>query len=160
VYSEGGQPEKAIEYMERALEINPDNASALNFIGYTWAEKGVKLDEAERMIVRAIELRPDDGYIVDSLGWVYYMRARPLVEAGQRAEARALIDRALSELARADELTGGDPVISEHMGDAYLLLDDRRRALDKFEEALNLGPRENEQPDLHRKLETLRREFE
>jgi len=51
-------------------------------------------------------------------------------------------------------------VISEHMGDAYLLLDDRRRALDKFEEALNLGPREDEQPNLHEKLEILRRELE
>jgi tetratricopeptide (TPR) repeat protein len=160
VYGESDRSEEAIRYMQRALELNPDNANALNYVGYTWAERGVNLDEAEKMIVRAIELRPDDGYIVDSLGWVYYMRARPLVEAGQAAQARALIDRALSELERADELTGGDPVIAEHLGDTYLLLDERRRALDKFEEALHLGPREDEQPLLHEKLETLRREFE
>jgi len=51
-------------------------------------------------------------------------------------------------------------VISEHIGDAYLLLDDRRRALDKFEEAALLGPRPEEQPQLKQKLETLRRELE
>jgi tetratricopeptide (TPR) repeat protein len=160
VYGGSDRTDEAIRYMQRALELNPDNANALNYIGYTWAEQGVNLDEAEKMIVRAIELRPEDGYIVDSLGWVYYMRARPLVEAGQVAQARALIDRALSELERADELTGGDPVIAEHLGDTYLLLDERRRALDKFEEALHLGPREDEQPHLYKKLETLRREFE
>ena len=160
VYGENGDSEQAVEYMNRALESNPDNASALNYVGYSWAEKGIRLDEAEQMIVRAIELRPDDGYIVDSLGWVYYMRARPLMESGQRVEARRFIDRAIVELERAHALTGGDPVISEHLGDTYLLLNERRRALDKFEEAQNMGPRELEQPKLQEKLETLRHEFE
>jgi tetratricopeptide (TPR) repeat protein len=160
LYGEADRIDEAITFMLQALELNPDNASALNYIGYTWAERGEKLDQAEEMIMRAIELRPEDGFIVDSLGWVYYMRARPLVESGKRSQARAYIDRALEELMRADDLTGGDPVISEHLGDTYLLDDQRRRALDHFEEALNLGPREGEQPDLHEKLETLRRELE
>jgi tetratricopeptide (TPR) repeat protein len=160
VYGEAGRTELAIEHMQRALAINPDNASALNYIGYTWAERGEKLDDAEAMIQRAIELRPEDGYIVDSLGWVYYMRARPLVEAGERDRARTYLERALTELERADELTGGDPVISEHLGDAHLLLDQPHRALKHFEEAVQLGPRNDEQPDLHEKLESLRREFE
>jgi tetratricopeptide (TPR) repeat protein len=160
LYGESDRSDEAITYMLQALELNPENASALNYVGYTWAERGEKLDQAEEMIMRAIELRPEDGFIVDSLGWVYYMRARPLVESGRRSQARAYIDRALEELLRADDLTGGDPVISEHLGDTYLLDDQRRRALDHFEEALNLGPREGEQPDLHEKLETLRREFE
>src|SRR5512147_3326686 len=107
--------------MQRALARNPDNANALNYIGYTWAERGIRLDEAEKMISRAIELRPEDGFIVDSLGWVYYMRARPLVQSGKMDAAQAYLERALSELERADELTGGDPVISEHLGDTYLL---------------------------------------
>ena len=159
IHGEVKQTEEAIGYMERALELNPDNASALNYIGYTWAERGIHLDDAEEMINRAIELRPDDGYIVDSLGWVYYMRARPLVESGRVSEARGYIERALEELSRADELTGGDPVVSEHLGDTYLLLDEKQRALEKFEEALSLEPRRGEQPNLHEKLETLRREL-
>ena len=118
------------------------------------------LDEAEQMITRAIDLRPDDGYIVDSLGWVYYMRALPLIESGRKREAQQYIDRALEELTRAEQLTGGDPVVSEHLGDIYLLLDERKRALDKYEEALRLEPRAGEQPDLADKLDDLRREFD
>jgi tetratricopeptide (TPR) repeat protein len=159
IYGEAKRVDEAISYMQVALEYNPDNASALNYIGYTWAERGVRLDDAERLIVRAVELRPEDGYIADSLGWVYYMRARSLVDGGQRGQARPLIERALRELYRADELTGGDPVVSEHLGDAYLLLDDKSRALEKFEEAVRLEPRQGEQPKLHEKLETLRREL-
>jgi tetratricopeptide (TPR) repeat protein len=159
VYGEARRTDEALVYMRQALEKNPDNASALNYIGYTWAEKGVNLDQAEEMINRAIELRPEDGYIVDSLGWVYYMRARPLVAGGRPQEARPLLDRALLELERAHELTGGDPVISEHLGDTYLLLDEKRRALEKFEEAIRLEPREGEQPDLLKKFEALQREL-
>jgi tetratricopeptide (TPR) repeat protein len=159
VYGEAKRTDEAIAYMQQALDKNPDNASALNYIGYSWAERGVNLDAAEAMITRAIELRPDDGYIVDSLGWVYYMRARPLIESGRSTEAQPYIDRALDELQRADELTGGDPVISEHLGDAYLLLDEKERALEKFKEAIRLEPREGEQPDLFDKFETLRREL-
>jgi tetratricopeptide (TPR) repeat protein len=111
------------------------------------------------MITRAIELRPDDGFIVDSLGWVYYMRARPLVESGRAREAQPYLERALQELERADRLTGGDPVISEHLGDTYLLLRQKERALERFEEALGLEPREGEQPHLKQKFESLRREL-
>jgi tetratricopeptide (TPR) repeat protein len=160
IYGEAKEPERAIAAMRKALELNPDNASALNYIGYSWAERGENLDEAERMIVRAIELRPEDGYIVDSLGWVYYMRAKPLVQSGKPEAAKGFLERALSELEKADELTGGDPVISEHLGDIYLLRGERKRALELFEEALQQGPRNDEQPHLHEKLESLRRELQ
>jgi tetratricopeptide (TPR) repeat protein len=160
IYGEADRTDESIEFMQRALVANPDNASALNYIGYTWAERGVNLDEAEQMIERALVLRPEDGYIADSLGWVFYMRARPLVEDGNLPAARKYIDRALAALERADDLTGGDPVVSEHIGDTYLLLDDKQRALDKFEEALQMEPRFGEQPDLLEKLENLRRELQ
>ena len=160
MYGESDRDDEAIRYAQRALEKNPDNADALNFIGYTWAEHGENLEQAEQYITRAMELRPDNGYIVDSLGWVYYMRARPLMASGDVTAGRKWLNKALEELQRAHELTGGDPVISEHIGDAYLLLDERRRALDKFEEAALLGPRPEEQPQLKQKLETLRRELQ
>jgi tetratricopeptide (TPR) repeat protein len=160
VYGEAKHTGEAIEYMERAIERNPNNASALNYVGYTWAEQGSNLDQAEAYIVRALDLRPDDGFITDSLGWVYYMRARPLFDTGREAEAQRYIERALEELLRAQELTGGDPVVSEHLGDAYLLLDQKRRALEKYLEAMELTPRQGEQPNLLEKLESLQREFE
>ena len=67
----------------------------------------VKLDErlftAEELIERALEIRPQDGYITDSLGWVYYMRARMLMESGQREQALTELERAQKELERAEE---------------------------------------------------------
>jgi tetratricopeptide (TPR) repeat protein len=159
IHGETQRQQEAIGYMQRVLELNPDHAGALNYIGYSWAEQGMRLDEAEALIVRALEIRPDDGYITDSLGWVYYMRARPLMERGHSSEGRALLERSIAELEKAAELTGGDPVISEHLGDAYLLLEDKQRALELYEEALQLGPREQEQPELRGKTESLRREL-
>ncbi len=159
LYGQAHRPDPALEYMRRVLLLDPNHAGALNYVGYSWAEKGLRLDEAEAMISRALEQRPDDGYITDSLGWVYYMRARPLLESGRTGAGRALLERAIVELERAAELTGGDPVISEHLGDAYLLLDDRQRALELYEEALAQEPDVEAQPELLHKLERLRREL-
>jgi len=145
--------------MQIVLGMNPDHAGALNYVGYTWAEQGTHLDQAEAMISRALELRPDDGYITDSLGWVYFMRARPLIEQGDIEAAQVLLDQAVDELQRAAELTGGDPVISEHLGDVYLLLEQKERALSMYEEALQLAPRLHEQPRLREKYERLREEL-
>lgn len=149
--------DQALHYMQRVLEQNPENAQALNYIGYTWAERGENLDEAERLIEQAVSLAPRDGYILDSLGWVYYMRARPLLEGTRRDEGLELLGRAIEQLNLADELTGGDPVVSEHLGDVYLLLDERQRALEYYEEAVDQNPREDEQPHLYEKLDRLRR---
>lgn len=160
VYGEAKRTKEALIYMQRAIDRNPKNASALNYVGYTWAEGGRELDRAEDYINRALGLRPNDGFITDSLGWVYYMRALPLIETGRKREAKEYIERALKALHRAEELTGGDPVVSEHLGDAYLLLDEKEQALENYEQAVELDPREGEQPDLMKKLEGLRREFE
>jgi tetratricopeptide (TPR) repeat protein len=151
--------DEALGYMEAALEKNPENAHALNYIGYTWAERGENLDQAESMILQALQLRPDDGYITDSLGWVYYMRARPLLGAGRVDDALALLEQAREKLSLAAELTGGDPVVSEHLGDVHMLMDQKERALKFYEEALSLEPRTEEQPQLMDKLEELRREL-
>jgi len=160
IHGEAKNVEEAIRYMRIVLGLNPDHAGALNYVGYTFAERGQNLDEAEAMIARALELKPDDGYITDSLGWVYYKRARPLLEQGNVAEAQRWLDRAVEELERAAKLTGGDPVISEHLGDVHLALGEKRRALERYEEALRLEPRDDEQPELQQKLEQLRKELD
>jgi tetratricopeptide (TPR) repeat protein len=159
IHGEAKNVEEAIRYMRIVLGLNPDHAGALNYVGYTFAERGENLDEAEAMIARALELKPDDGYITDSLGWVYYMRARPLLAAGNVAEARLWLARAATELERAAKLTGGDPVISEHLGDVHLALGQKKVALDHYEEAMRLEPRATEQPELTRKVEQLRQEL-
>ncbi|MBW2446637.1 MAG: tetratricopeptide repeat protein [Deltaproteobacteria bacterium] len=160
LYGEAKRFDDALRYMHLALEKNPESAGALNYIGYTWAERGERLDEAEVLISRASELRPDDGFITDSLGWVYYMRALPLIQGGDEVAGRALLHDALRTLQQAAQLTGGDPVISEHLGDVFLLLDDKTRALESYREAVEQEPRQGEQPELRRKLENLQQEIE
>jgi tetratricopeptide (TPR) repeat protein len=159
VHDSAKRRDDAIGWMRASLEKDPQNAHALNYIGYTLAERGQDLDEAEELIKRALEIEPDDGYITDSLGWVYYMRAVPLVEGGRVEDAQTWIDRALATLERAAALSGGDPVISEHLGDVHLLAGDRQRALGFYQQAVDLEPRPDEQPDLLEKLEALRAEL-
>jgi tetratricopeptide (TPR) repeat protein len=159
IHGEAKNVEEAIRYMRIVLGLDPDHAGALNYVGYTYAERGENLDEAEAMIERALELRPDDGYITDSLGWVYYMRAQLLLGGGQAREAKTWLARAMDQLERADQLTGGDPVISEHLGDVHLALGQKKQALAAYEEAVRLEPRPSEQPELAEKLERLRREL-
>src|SRR5262249_20866523 len=63
---------KAEGDLKKALELYPDQPHVLNYLGYSWVDQGINLDEGMRMIKRSVEQRPDDGYIVDSLGWAWY----------------------------------------------------------------------------------------
>jgi Flp pilus assembly protein TadD len=90
---------------KKALELYPDQPLVLNYLGYSWVDKGMNLEEALEMIRKAVELRPNDGYIVDSLGWAYYRLGR--------------WNDAVTELERAVSLRPDDPVINDHLGDAY-----------------------------------------
>lgn len=159
IHGEAKDVDEAIHYMKLVLGIDPNHAGALNYVGYTWAERGEHLDQAEAMISKALQQRPDDGYITDSLGWVYYQRARPLYQKGNVKEGRVWLGKAIDELERASKLTGGDPVVSEHLGDAYLLMGRKEKALQMYEKATKQDPRQDEQPDLPKKLESLRREL-
>ena len=108
-----GDKNAAIEVMRKILETDPKNANALNYIGYTYAEMGIKLEEAKQMIKAALESEPDDGYIMDSLAWVHY-------RMGQHRKALEVILEAIKRVPR-------DPVIQEHLGDIYLGLGKKPR---------------------------------
>ncbi len=151
--------DEALASMQKVLELDPGNAAALNYIGYSWAERGENLAEAEALIQQALASSPDDGYIADSLGWVYYKMAEIHFRESRKDEALALLEKARKQLLEAAELTGGDPVVSEHLGDVHLLRGEKARALDYYEEAVGLELREAEQPNLKSKLEQLRRDL-
>lgn len=155
-YGTAGHHEEALQYMQQVLDAEPNHVNALNFIGYSWAERGENLAEAEALIRRALEISPDDGFITDSLGWVYYRMAETLFEESRKEEAMQLLDRAQRRLVQAAELTGGDPVVSEHLGDVLLLRGDKEGALERYEEAVELEIRESEQPMLLEKRDRLR----
>jgi tetratricopeptide (TPR) repeat protein len=104
-YERDGQWEQAEPDFQRALELNPDQPQVLNYLGYSWVDMGINLDEALEMIETAVEAQPQDGYIVDSLGWAFYKLGR--------------IDEAVETLERAVQLLPNDPEINDHLGDAY-----------------------------------------
>ena len=114
------------EYMKRSLKLRPDDAHALNYLGYTYADQGVNLEEAERLILRALELRPQDGFITDSLGWVYFKQER--------------FEEAVTILRRAVESAPKDPVIWEHLGDALWKLGKPEQALEAYRKTLEISP--------------------
>lgn len=134
---QGRAPEAEVE-MKAVIERDPRHARALNYLGYTWAEKGQNLDEAEALIRRALEVDPDDGYYVDSLGWVQFRRGH--------------FDEAVATLEHAVELVPEDPVITEHLGDAYAKAGKKQRAIETYRRALELDASKAE---VRRKLEEL-----
>lgn len=123
-YERKGDTERSLEKMRAVLALNPDNAAALNFLGYTLADRNRDIDEAERLVTRALELRPDEGAFVDSLGWVYFRRGD--------------YGRAVSTLERAVELLPDEPLIIEHLGDAYRGASRISDAMKTYKRALEL----------------------
>ncbi len=118
-----GNWEQAEADFLKALELEPDQPSVLNYLGYSWVEQQRNLDRALDMIKRAVEARPEDGYIVDSLGWVYYRLGR--------------YDEALSVMERAVELVPVDPVLNDHLGDVYWAVGRRLEAEFQWRRALS-----------------------
>jgi Flp pilus assembly protein TadD len=140
-YDEAGEKQKAIAEMRRAIEINPQNASALNYLGYTYADLGIQLDEAERLIRRALDIAPNDGFYIDSLGWVYYQRGQ--------------YEQAVEHLERAAELAGEDPTIVEHLGDAYQRMGKTDNARRVYSDALGLATETDQIDRLKNKIQAL-----
>ena len=147
--------------MSRTLQADPDHASALNYIGYTWAEKGIRLDEAEELIRRALELKPNDAYIMDSLGWVHYKRGLQRLADGDVQAAPADLTQAVRKLEHAAELSEvEDPIITRHLADAYRSMSRFEDALESYRRALELGPDEDEAADIRRQIELLELQLE
>ncbi len=142
-----GDREAAIGTMQGLLAINPEHADAMNFVGYSWAERGIRLEEAERLLSRALEIKPDNASFLDSLGWIQYQK-------GDYARAVGLLEH-------ADALSGSEPTILEHLGDAYGsarrpadAAKAYRRALEAFDDGA-----EPEEPDQRGTIERKLREL-
>jgi len=116
----------AVAAFELLLQIMPDHAPTLNYLGYMLAEEGVRLEYARDLVKHAIELSPDNGAYIDSYGWVLYNMGD--------------YKKALKELLRAYKLIAIDPVVAEHVGDAYEALGDMENAHKYWRKALELNP--------------------
>tara|TARA_B100001013_G_scaffold67300_1_gene35183 strand:- start:273 stop:1958 length:1686 start_codon:yes stop_codon:yes gene_type:complete len=119
----------------KILELIPDQPDVLNYLGYSWIEQNINLDQAKKFILKAADIRPMDPYIIDSLGWAYFNLKE--------------YDKAVKELERAINLKPTDPIINDHLGDAYLKVNRELEAIYQWKKAIDFKP-EN---DLEKKIE-------
>jgi len=122
----------------KALHLNPQQPFVLNYLGYSWVDRGINLERAKKMIRTAVNLRPNDGYIVDSLGWV-------LFRLGDYLEATRKLERAVV-------LRPEDPTINDHLGDAYWKVGRKNEARFQWKRALSLSPEKEFIPAIEKKL--------
>ncbi len=125
---QAGLYEKAADLLRKSIALDPANsAEACNYLGYMWADHNMNLDEAEGMIKRALEMEPNNASYLDSLGWVEFRKGK--------------FDQALNNLLTAAKTADHeDPVIFEHIGDAYFKLNRIPEALASWQKALTLDP--------------------
>jgi Flp pilus assembly protein TadD len=118
-------PEAEADF-RRALELSPEQPDVMNYLAYTWVDRGEHIDQALPMLRRAVELRPASGAIVDSLGWAHYRLGD--------------YNQALLYLERAVELRPADAILNDHLGDVYWRLGRRIEARFQWRRALTLEP--------------------
>ena len=138
-YEQTGQSQKAETAFYKALELNPNDTSALNYLGYWWADEGRNLEQAMKLITKAVELYPDNGYYADSLGWVYY-------KIGETKKAVNWLEHAI-------QLAPDDAVIHEHLGDVYWQLGRLLEARYKWQFAYEMYTNELEKKLVFEKIE-------
>jgi tetratricopeptide (TPR) repeat protein len=126
---QAGLYDKAADLLRKSIAFDPASAAdAYNYLGYMWADHNMHLDEAEEMIKRALEIEPNNGSYLDSLGWVEFRQGK--------------FDQALADLLRATKnLDREDPIVFEHIGDTYLKLHRVPEALESWQKAFALDPK-------------------
>jgi len=123
--------------LDQLLMQKPDHSEALNFYGYSLADRGIRLPDAEKMIRKALTIKPDDGYYLDSLAWVYFQTKRyALAVKTQLMAVEKVVD---------------DPVMYEHLGDMYWQAGDQSNATLNWKKALRLG--HNDKQLVEKKIE-------
>lgn len=131
---------KAEADLKKALELSPDQPLVLNYLGYSWVDQGLNIDEAFKMLRRAVDLRPKDGYVIDSLGWAFYRMGR--------------YDDAVRTLEKAIELKPNDATINNHLGDAYWHVGRKLEATFQWAHARDMQPEPEDLPGILKKIET------
>jgi len=128
----------AEQHFKRALELQPDQPDVLNYLAYTWVDKGLNIVEAERMLKRAVEQRPNSGHIVDSLAWAYF-------RLGRFEEAVPLLERAV-------ELLPQDATVLDHLGDGLWRVGRQLEATFQWRRALDNSPEPELKVEIEKKL--------
>jgi Flp pilus assembly protein TadD len=112
--------------LQRALKLRPDDPELLNFLGYSWIDRGEKLNQALAMVRKAVDLDPHSGAMIDSLGWGYY----------RLGDYQSAVDN----LETAVTLEPADPDVNNHLGDAYWRVGRKLEARFQWTRVLSLDP--------------------
>jgi tetratricopeptide (TPR) repeat protein len=142
-YERTKQWEKAEPRFLKTLELSPEEPDVLNYLGYSWIDMNMNLEEGLDMIRKAVELRPRSGYIVDSLGWAYYRMGR--------------FEEAVEQLEKAADLEPRDPTITDHLGDAYWRVGRKLEATYQWATALDFDPEDDMREAIEAKLDAANR---
>lgn len=125
-YQESDHWPQAERDLTLALKERPDEPELLNFLGYTWIDRGEKLREAMAMVQKAVDTNPKSGAMIDSLGWGYY----------RLGDYKTAVDK----LEQAVAMEAGDPDVNNHLGDAYWRVGRRIEARYQWSRVLTLEP--------------------
>src|SRR5574343_435316 len=120
-----GKPELLEAHIKQLLAIKPDHAHALNALGYSWADRNIRLTEAHDLIAKALSLAPEDPFIMDSMGWVLFRQ-------GKLADALQTLERAYKIKA--------DPEIAAHLGEVLWAMNRKDEARRILKEAAKTNP--------------------
>ncbi len=137
IYDERGDAPAVERELKAAIELKADYAEAMNYLGYWYVERGMNFDEAAALLEKAVALDPGNGAYLDSIGWLYFKQ-------GKYDQSVALLEKAAAALQ--------DPVIYDHLGDAYEKLRDHVKAKEAWRKSLDIAP-ENE--GVRKKLEAI-----
>jgi len=129
---------EAERVFKHTLTLVPDQPDVLNYLGYSWIDMNMNLDEGIEMIRTAVAQRPRDGYIVDSLGWAYYRMGE--------------FEKAVEQLETATELRPRDMIINDHLGDAYWRVGRQLEATYQWSRALAMEGEEEDLAEIRQKL--------
>jgi tetratricopeptide (TPR) repeat protein len=124
--------------IQTALKLSPEQPELLNYLGYSWVDRGRKIPEALAMLEKARSLRPYDGYIVDSVGWAYY-------QLGRYEDAAKTLNAAVL-------LVPGDPTINDHLGDALWKAGRRIEARFQWNHAITFSEKDDDKTAITAKL--------
>ena len=149
-HQRAGEPETALRLARQAAaggdleavvnlsDLNPDEPELLNYLGYSWIDRGENLEKALELVRRAVSQNPRSGAMVDSLGWAYFRLGD--------------YPRAVETLEQAVELQPGDPELNNHLGDAYWRVGRRDEAGFQWKRVLTLEPEAKIRAEVERKL--------
>jgi tetratricopeptide (TPR) repeat protein len=137
-YDQAKEWRKAEKDLQTAIDLDPEQAVALNYLGYSWVDRGTNIDKGMDLIKKAVDLRPNDGDIVDSLGWAYYRQSK--------------YPEATTELERAVELKPQSWEINDHLGDVYWKTGRKLEAKFQWLHALSLEIDDDKRGPIEKKI--------